>query len=348
MVTVPDEIFLAGMPEYPLDFAGRRVPSVPLGGVDAARALLHACADESAFHRRIEDEYLSVLAALLAAGMPFRILNLREAATPLAERLRIEGYPDFHIGVPPRGSTYTYPRDLMVYLSEHNIALVHENWLQPGVEKWNGTDCWPTCWAEGGRALMSGDTLAVFRHPEKDRAPDQDTLNRLRDRGLHAVEIPAGIFCALDGDGDMGSIFHDHHIDRAAGLVRGRDGALHLLLGPGYRTGPLDFPLDATASFDAVRRSCEAAEIAVHRLPDTSPPYAASLIQSDGGVVVVGGGCEVALEHLGGIVGSEYVVPTSVPLTHFPVFASAGLHCLVTESPEFLRAPRGGKATRPA
>lgn len=343
-LTGPCATWLVGMPEYRLSFAERRVPSVPLGGADDARAVLHACEDEGAFHRRIEEEYLSVLAALLEAGMPFRILNLREAATPLAERLRREGYPDFYIGVPPQGSTYTYPRDLMVYLSEHNIALVHENWLQPGVERWNSTACWRTRWAEGGRVLMSGDTLVVLRHPEKERASDQATLNRLRERGLRVVEIPAGNFYALDGDGHVDGIIHDRHIDRSAGLVRAPDGSLHLVLDPGYRTGPLDSPMDAAASLDAVRRACDASGISLHVFPDTGIPYATSLIQSSEGVVVSGCAEPAARALLESIAGAGNVVTTATSMTHFPVFASAGLHCIVTESPEFLLASSGDGA----
>ncbi len=335
------QTWLVGTPNYQLSYADRCIPGVLLGCADAARELLLSAPGESAFRRRFEAEYTAVLEALLNAGMPFRILNLHSADTPLGERLRAQGYPDFRIDTDPRGSTFQYPRDLLVYLRKQGIALVNKHWLRPGAGDRAGVSCWPSDWCEGGRVLASGNTLAVFFHPEKPGAPEQATLGQLRELGLKVVEIPAGIFTSMDGDGHATGLFYDHHIDRAAGLAAGTDGALHLILGPGYRTGPLRAPLDATASSDAVRRICDKAEITLHVLPDSSLPYAPSCVQSPEGVAVVSGGDDTLREMLAGIVGPDNVVTTGVPLTHFPVFASAGLHCLVTESPEFLLAPRG-------
>ena len=304
-----DQTWLAGMPEYSLRFSERNVPSVLLGCRENALAIFATCTDEAGLRNRLEREYHAVLGALLEAGMPFRILNLDAAESPLADALRDDGYPEFHIDARGQGSTYAYPRDLMVYLAEYGIALVSDGWLRPGAGDRDGVACWPTTWSEGGRVLISGDTLAVFHHPEKPGAPEQVTLNALRERGLTVVEIPAGVFCTLDRDGDLTGLFFDHHIDRAAGLVRAPDGARHLLLGPGYQTGPLNAPLDIRRSCDQVRRACDAAGIAVHVLPECCPPYAASLVQSAEGVVVTGCDHEAVLELLEGIVGAGNVVP---------------------------------------
>jgi len=335
-----EQTWLAGMPEYSLCFRERNVPSVLFGCRRHAREIFETCTDEAELRDRLDREYLAMLEALLDAGMPFRILNLDGAESPLADALRDEGYPEFHIDARGQGSTYAYPRDLMVYLADFGIALVSEGWLRPGAGDRDGVECWTTRWSEGGRVLMSGGTLAVFHHPAKPGAPEQATLEALRERGLSIIEIPAGVFCTLDRDGDVLGLFYDHHIDRAAGLLRGLDGALHLLLGPGYQTGPLNAPLDSQASCDRVRRACDPAGVTVHVLPESCPPYAASLVQSADGVVVTGSDHEAVLAVLADIVGAENVVPTATPLTHFPVFASAGLHCLVTESPDFLLAPK--------
>ncbi len=338
--TQAGRLWLTGFPEYKLQHANRQVPGVLLGNLDTARTVLADSGDEAQFTRRFDAEYLSILDALLRAGMPFRILNLSTATSELSDRLRADRYPAFRIDAPEEGSTFLYPRDLMVYLPAHGIALTSPTWLKPGVGDRGDVSCWPSCWSEGGRVLFSEDTLIVFRHPEKNEAPEQGVLNRLRDRGLQVVEIPAGIFCSIDQEGHLSGIFHDHHIDRAAGLVRGPDGTCHLILGPGYRTGPLNAPLDAAESMAVVRRICDEAGIMVHGIPDTALPYATSLVQSPEGAVVISGGNDAVAEVLETIVGAEAVVPTALPLTHFPVFASAGIHCLVTESPDFLLAPR--------
>lgn len=338
--TQAGQLWLTGYPDHGLQHAQRHVPGVLLGSAEAARAILADSNDESRFGHRFEAEYRSVLDALLEAGMPFRVLNLHAATSELSTQLRADHYPGFRIDVPQQGSTFLYPRDLMVYLRTHDIALTSPTWLKPGAGDRGGVSCWPTCWSEGGRVLFSDETLIVFRHPEKTEAPDQETLRRLRDRGLRVVEIPAGIFCSLDQEGHLSGLFHDHHIDRAAGLVRGPDGTGHLLLGPGYRTGPLNAPLDAEQSIAVVRRICETADIQVHGIPDTALPYATSLVQSPEGTVVISGGNESVAEVLETILGANAVVPTALPITHFPVFASAGIHCLVTESPDFLLAPQ--------
>ncbi|MBX3180831.1 MAG: hypothetical protein KF886_26080 [Candidatus Hydrogenedentes bacterium] len=328
------------MPVYPLSFADRHVPAVPLGCVDAARARL-AEAREETYLAQIDAEYRAVLGALLEAHMPFRILNLGSAESALADALRAEGYPEFRLALPEPGSAYAYPRDLMVYLKGFGIALVPEGWAAEDALAGLAVECWPTPWAEGGRALVSGDTMVVFRHPEKPAAPDQATLDRLRERGVRVVELPAGIFCTLDRDGDITRVFHEHHIDRAAGLARGPDSATHLLLAPGFRTGPLLSPLSKSASRDAVRRACDAADLALHVLPDTAPPYAASLVQSDAGVIVLGAHDPDTVQAATEVAGAGQVVTTAVELSHFPTFAGAGIHCLVTESPEFLAVAGG-------
>ena len=79
--------------------------------------------------------------------------------------MRAEGYPEFRLALPEPGSAYAYPRDLMVYLKAQGIALVPEGWAAEDALADLAVECWPTPWAEGGRALESGETMVVFRHP---------------------------------------------------------------------------------------------------------------------------------------------------------------------------------------
>lgn len=195
--------------------------------------------------------------------------------------------------------------------------------------------------------IATSDCVAVFRHPGKAKAADQIALDMLRERGLRVAEIPAGIACGLDGEGAITTISYDPHIDRMAAMVKGHDGASTLLIPATFQTGALTSPDSPETSIDAVRKACDAADIDVRVSPPTSVPMGTSLVQSADGTIVTGC-CDPAwIETLSEIAGDENVYATHESLTAYPTFGSAGIHCLITESPEFLLPSCRAGATIP-
>jgi len=56
-------------------------------------------------------------------------------------------------------------------------------------------------------------------------------------------------------------------------------------------------------------------------------------VQFTSGDVLVTGGDEGTLAAVAEIVGNKHVLTTGVAISRYPVFAAAGIHCLITESP---------------
>jgi hypothetical protein len=156
----------------------------------------------------------------------------------------------------------------------------------------------------------------------------------LRERGVRIASFPLPISARLDRrNGRTMELTHDDHIDRGAALVQDRGGGHHLVLDPGYRTGPLTSPLPVDRSIDLVRRACDRIGAEVHVPETVSVPYATSAVGLGDGRVLVTGGDGECHATWAEAVGPENVVRTRTPFESYPVFAAAGIHCLVTELP---------------
>jgi hypothetical protein len=158
----------------------------------------------------------------------------------------------------------------------------------------------------------------------------------LKEAGIRVIVLPMAVSFHLSRKRACRAetLLFDDHIDRSASLIRGREGGLFLVVDPGYRTGSLLDPLPVSKSVDWLRRICEDAEIEVVSPGRLTVPYGTAAVQLSNGKVLVSGGCDEMLQLLGDIVGAENVIATKVPLNAYPVFAAAGIHCLVTERPK--------------
>jgi hypothetical protein len=87
------------------------------------------------------------------------------------------------------------------------------------------------------------------------------------------------------------------------------------------------------ASADAVRRACEGIDVSVHQLAHVAGPYGVATVQLGSGHVLVSAAEQALRAELAALVGGHKVVPIRPSLEAYPVFAAAGLHCLVTELP---------------
>jgi hypothetical protein len=143
------------------------------------------------------------------------------------------------------------------------------------------------------------------------------------------------VVCGLDRrNGHVLQLTHDRHLDRSMALLRDGDGTQHLIVDPGYRTGPLTAPLPVSRSIDLLRRACDRLEVELHVPESISVPYATCAVQLPGSSVLMTGGDVGVLECVREFIPPERVLTTRTPWVAYPVFASAGLHCLVTELPE--------------
>ena len=310
-------IWLAGMPVYPLSFADRHVPTVPLVWTPPG-----APQRETRRFAQLEAEYLRCRGAARSSHA-FRIPTC-PAESALADALR-RGLSWFRLALPEPGSAYAARAThghLKGFGTRSNGGLGGDG--RPcGPDRGMLADTVPRARA-GERGYH-----AVFRHP---RNPPRPIRRRSTGPGTRrAGECPQG-FSDADRDGDITRVFHEHHIDaRRAWRAQTADPSA---AGPGFRTGPL--PPLKKRSRDATGMTHD---LALHVLPDTAPPYAP--VQSDAGVIV-----SATSRHRTGRDRSveRGVVPRRSTF-HFPIFAYAGITACDGE-PEFLRAHGPGSGNR--
>lgn len=331
-------MWLVGPPLFELSRETGPLNSVAPAQIGLARPVRAGVSSDRDLHRLLRWEYHAILDALLDAGTPFRILNLSRAKSAVAKSLRKKGYPSLDLPVEHLGSFSTYPRDLFLYAEAARLLLVHPACFRMRTRERRGFTMLPSAWAEGGRMVFQGDRAVLGKHPEMNRLPAPSALNRMRAGGMGIAAIPAAIFVTLGPRGAVQSSHYEPHIDRYASLVRDKRGAHVLLLDPGYRSGPLLDPWDVSRSLDAARRACARHAIEVRMPPKLGVPYGISLVAVANERYLMSSGDPDTTDWVASIVGRERLFVTSRPIMHYPVFASAGIHCLVTESPEALVA----------
>lgn len=329
-------MWLVRPPSFDVPFRGRDFGSVPAGHDDAFRTITRSITSQEALTRALTREYRSLVRAIRVADVPFRVLNLRQREGSLARQLRRDGIPSLDLPQVELGPYGTYPRDLLLYLTHARTLLLHPRLFRRGLGIRNGFHTARSHWAEGGRVLFCDDRMIVSRHPERDRPAGAAMLAALRARGMRIAVVPAPIFQTLSAAGETVACYHGSHLDRSASLLRGKDGGYHLLLDPAYQSGPLMAAWSIQQSVDAVRRACARIDVEVHTPLKLRLPYGLAAVQHDSGVCLMSSGDADALSLAESIVGRDQLHTTDRALRHYPVFAAAGIHCLVTESPEAL------------
>jgi len=336
------EFLLVGEPVFPrqLESSDERFPSPPTSAqfaVDLRRRVDRV----ETLQEALRFEYISILAALREMGPEFRIVyghpeDVDKTTLGMALSLgcRLAGVgPDFF----PGGTIY--PRDLAMRAGKVN--LINSGWtrlLRSSVE------LIASPFGEGGRTLATGNTILVgeriIEHEGKSRWVNPDDLAPLHAAGLQVgiLPLPVAVFCTMEGVTDR--VFFNDHWDRYACLVTGRDGGKHLILDPCVMTAAwVDVERKSWAlvnpadSEKVIRTVCEPLGVTVHRLPGLEVPYALNLIQLADGRILMTGGDDIARGVLEELVGTNQVFTTEAPICHYPVFAQAGIRCLVSEAP---------------
>lgn len=328
---------LVGMPAFhATPFTEGDTVITPVGQIKLTKGVLTNINSKKSVVKQLKAEYQAMIEALIAIGVDFRIFNLERGDKEIIRWLDEKRCGSIKFPRKQISRWLLYPRDMFVYIKALDTLLVHSELFKLRKDRMVSCEIIHSQWAEGGRVLLAEDRMIVGTHPEdKTRSQERKVLDRLREKGMNIAEIPCGLFYRIKskGGGKL-SLFYDNHIDRSACLLRGKKGDYHVVLGSGYRTGKLIDPLSYEASANLVRKACERIEAQVHVSKGKSVLFSISVVQFSNGKLLVTKGDEEILDIFEDIVGSENLFVTDIPISAYPVFAAAGLHCLITENPE--------------
>lgn len=328
--------YLLGCPFFELNFKKDIRQFIPVGQYETASKVFRKTRDKKSMITHLKSEYKAIAKTLLELGITFLIVDLERGDKKTGQWLRSKGCLSLVLPYEHIIHWQIFPRDMCVYIKEVNALLVHSDLFAFPSTNLKGSQIIHTTWWEGGRLLLSRDRMLLGQLPEsKNKSKEARVISKLRDMGMKAAFLPHALFYGLSPIGRKVFVFHHSHIDLIGSLLKGKDGGFHLIIDPAYRTGPLIDPLNIQDSLDLVRKNCDKIEVEVH-VPkkDLSVPLATAMVQfEDGGVLATKGDDEVRAI-VDDIVGSENVHMTDIPIAHYPIFGGAGLHCLITESPE--------------
>lgn len=327
--------YLLGMPVFEIiPYKGKSPVFVPVGQRELASEVLRNTLSKVAMARTLKSEYQSIVKALLDMKINFQILNLKDGDKEIRHWLSERRCRGANFPLERPSPWLLFPRDMFVYFEPLRMILIHSRLFKLQKDRSPICDIIHTELAEGGRVIFSGDHLVTGCHPEGLKKKNK-IFSRLQEKGMKMTILPYPIFTCLsrEDNGRSLSLYYEFHMDRSASLLKGRDGEYYLVLDPGYQTGSLIDPLPVQKSIDLVRKECERNSVHVRVPKSLSVPYATSAVQFDNGKVLATGGDRETLNTFADIVGSENLYVADVPISAYPVFAAAGLHCLITENP---------------
>jgi hypothetical protein len=173
-----------------------------------------------------------------------------------------------------------------------------------------------------------------------------EEVRKLQGFGLQVAIIPqivASVFTSEGGITDR--CFGNDHLDRSMCLIKGQDGQIHFIAEPLLflvkwinRTKLRWEPMDPDESWQLIERTCDSIGVIPHRPQQSLQiPYSLNLVQFfDGRILMTGGEPQIAAL-LRDIVGKNKVFETRIPIVHYPAWAQAGIHCLITEAPPIFK-----------
>ena len=331
-----DADYLVGMPIFNIAVPKRGAEIlIPIGQNNLAYKTWKNSEGHNKILDRLKAEYRAIIKALIDLDIDFRVLNLQEGDQEVGSWLRDIGCGNLMFPLKRLSRWPIYPRDMFVYLKAVDTLLVHSRLFKLSKNLQTTCEVMHTTWGEGGKVLFCENRMLVGNHPEAmGKLADTEVIDRLREKGMRISAIPYALFNSLSQKSARKlSLYYESHLDLSASLLKGKDADYHLILDPGYRTGPLINPMSVEGSLDLVRIACEKIQVRVHIPRRLSVPYSTSAVQFHSGKVLATSGDEAILTTLRDIVGTENVHVTDTPIKTYPVFASAGLHCLVTENP---------------
>jgi hypothetical protein len=303
----------------------------PVGQVDLFQSIFGKTSPSEQVEK-LRQEYIAISQALVATGEDFAVINLSRVDDTVGltnDSLMLRrGLPD---------QLYTFPRDAWMTLP--GICLLCTD-LPPKNETIDGLRLFTSLLGEGGRVLGRQKTVLVPELLTDRNGPpwiikSLESGKELEAMGLSVTYLPNPDGLGLKPELEKKLTFTDH-LDRIAGLLEDGSGNLHLVIDPDFHFHESRGPKSRLEALDEIRRRCEPASIEVHAPEYLSVPYSVGFYQLPGGKVVLTSGDDAVAEVVASIVGQENIFLTDTAIELFPTFVSAGIHCLISELPEFL------------
>lgn len=342
-VFLGDQPYLLGCPFFELNFKKDMRQFIPVGQYRSMSKAFRKIKDKGSMITRLKSEYRAIVKALLELGIAFRIVDLERGDKEIGRWLRSKDCLSLELPYEQIIHWQIFPRDMCVYIRAVNALLVHSALFKVPSTYLKGCKIIHTTWGEGGRLLLSGDRMLLGQSPEhREKIQESRVISELKNMGMKAAFVPHALFYGLSPLGRKSFVFHHSHIDLIGSLLMDKEGAFHLIMDPAYRTGTLISPFSIRDSLDLVRNNCEKIEIEIHT-PEKplAVPLATSMVQFEDGSVLATKGDDDVLRIVEDIVGSGNIYVTNTPIIQYPMFGGAGLHCLITESPEPLISASG-------
>ncbi|TSC90167.1 MAG: hypothetical protein G01um10145_271 [Microgenomates group bacterium Gr01-1014_5] len=308
---------------------------IPKGQEGWAFAAYESGLTEESVADKLRQEYADIASALIDHNIPFRFIRAHkeeideELCFKLMFRFGVSGVNLHHLI-----SSTCFPRDMLVHLDTITFVNPDANFFLPELRSRM------SYLGEGGAVLRVNSKL-FFSDPRgcdlKKHKKHSEHIKQLPARfNVGLLPFPCGVeINMLTGYSEE---FLNHHVDRTAAFIKGRDGKDYLLVEPVYISENQQ-PWGSYAKFIQDQCTKLGVELVViERAPDDTP-YSLNLVQFYDGTVMMTAGHESLEKIIRQIVGDNRVITTQRPLVYYPVIRRGGWRCMSVFAPEGIAKP---------
>lgn len=341
-----EETIMLGAPSFGevLNLSPEKEFFIPFGQSKICHDIIKATQNKAVIVERLATEYLSIVLALKEMGVNFYITYTDDVRIPSQ---MLDDFKDnlkcrlliLPKNFPPQFGCY--PRDMLTILPKPKIVLLNQEISRKGISQKGEYFFISSLYGQGGRVLSRDNTMLVPKRLiiENTRTRCDKQLKVLLQRGVKIgqLPVPLGGICTLNKIEEK--LFSNDHLDRVSNLMKGTDGALHLVLDPKICIIDEDkkgdwIPLGPIESIVRITEYCEPLGIKVHYPYKTEVPYSVNFEQFSDGRILMTGGDKPMANIIEGIAGRKNVIQTKVPVKFTPVYNRAGIKCMLNEIPE--------------
>lgn len=323
----------------------------PIGQADIIESTRRLITDNKLIADAIFWEYVDIISCLKHMEVPFVVAEgpMHPEMGEFRDRLAKSGveqalFPE------PYWKALGFPRDMCVRLPGMTLVSGLEADLDAVKIFQEEQEFVDECnLAQGGRVLNRRDVVLAFRTMYGDPVAEGETNIKVRpaetsifeEWGARVGLFPNTACLVYDGvdSGEKKKAFIDNHIDRTAGLLEDGDGNLHMVIDPkvvawkDFERGQFLQNRETIAEY---RRVCDSLGVILHVPKSMAIPMSTGFVQFQDGRVLMTCGDDDVAEVVEGIVGSENLFQTTIPIKYFPARLEAGLRCLIGELPPWM------------